>query len=587
MVSISLEGEFVQKFRLLFFLCVALYICSITFFGQPSSHSWRDILTLKEVGTLWATLSWRFEGQENYFYPAAIMCHHQGPMQFLFLNFYYFLIGDILPLTPTTTQIPHALLTFLCAILFFTIGRKIHSERFGVLCVLFFLLPPWLPMASRRPWIFEFFSCFFELSVFAVYIHFLETPNLHKGFYRTFPPLLLALYLTGGLDWPAFFLALALFLWLNKSLRSAVMNPYQAIPAGMILAYAVTFLAKFSLNFPGCDRNILLYPFQKIMNSKAADVSTPLLNLLMFMKNTIGVIFLFSLVGAILFLCSLRGRRSKIVSTKHVNSLSRNFFLTMSAWFFLASLPFMKHGSTLDYLYQDVGDFHPYGYVFALPSTFLASLLCVKFKKPSLIGIFLILTGWQWYVIAHDQDTFAYRSDDRRAVAGAAFLLEKRPDLLQQEKRTLLVGDIPRSIGNYARGENSVLSIAVNAPQIVAEKNRVHAPTGILGEFLQSYDTERILFFDWLILSSEVFDAGLDRISFNFYQRLSQDPHIDWFACLQDQHGRKIWLGEVKTEGAAFVNAHVYEVEPFAQIYQQKYNRISFLKRNVRRILHY
>jgi hypothetical protein len=259
----------------------------------------------------------------------------------------------------------------------------------------------------------------------------------------------------------------------------------------------------------------------------------------------------------------------------------------MSVCFILFTFPLFNFGASASFQYKHVGDFLPYGYVLAIPGTFLAALLLIRWKNIVLIPILIILASWQWYVIVIDKATFAYYDDDRRALAGAAFLLEQRPDLLQKDKRTLLVEDSARSVGNYARGQNGVLSISADAPSMVAEKNRIRPVTGVLGEFFQYYNAERILFVDWLMLSSEVFQPGLDSISSDFFRRLSQDPQIDWTACLQDSHGRKLWIGEVKSNGTPLENAPVYDVDPFADIYQQKYNRISFLKRNVRNILHY
>jgi hypothetical protein len=65
------------------------------------------------------------------------------------------------------------------------------------------------------------------------------------------------------------------------------------------------------------------------------------------------------------------------------------------------------------------------------------------------------------------------------------------------------------------------------------------------------------------------------------------DPQIDWIACFQDAENRKLWIGEIKPGGTPINEAKVYEVEPLADLYQEKYNRISFLKRNVRYLLHW
>ena len=48
-----------------------------------------------------------------------------------------------------------------------------------------------------------------------------------------------------------------------------------------------------------------------------------------------------------------------------------------------------------------------------------------------------------------------------------------------------------------------------------------------------------------------------------------------------------MWLGEVKPGGPAMTAAPVVEVEPLADRYHRMYDRVSFLRRNVRYVLHY
>ncbi|MCP4368610.1 MAG: hypothetical protein GY797_10935, partial [Deltaproteobacteria bacterium] len=134
--------------RYLFFLLIALYIGLLVFFGLPAVHAWHDPVIVRDTGTMWASLSWQLPWNDSFSGPIAVMYHIEGPLQFLLLNAYYYTIGDILPLNPMTTQIPHAIITFFCVYFFYLIGKKVHSEKFGYLCAVMFVLIPWLPITA-------------------------------------------------------------------------------------------------------------------------------------------------------------------------------------------------------------------------------------------------------------------------------------------------------------------------------------------------------------------------------------------------------------------------------------------------------
>jgi hypothetical protein len=570
-----------QHKRLLFFVGVGLYISVITFFGQPEAHAWRDILAMREVGTIWDTLSWNPQNERRYFFPVAILCHHQGPLQFLALNFYYRLVGDILPLDPTTTQIPHALMTFLCAVFIYAIGTRIMSEQFGYLSVIMFLCAPWLPMADRRPWLFVMFGCVFESGIIFSYVESLQSSCGARRLARIAPPLLLTGYLLGGgFDWPAFLFILAIFLGSQGQLRNALRNPYNLFPASVLLLYAGLLALQQRVEaFSACSKNLLVYPFQRVLMPRLPETHTPVDNLVTFGGHTLGWLFVIAIGGVLL---TFRTWRSGQFSAQQ-----KNFFLVMSIWLLFFSFPLLKFGVNVSFNDQNLGDYLPYGYVLGLPLAFLAARALLACR--TLIRILCIVgfVGWQWSVIIQDHDTFAYPDDDRRAIAGAAFVLDNRPDLLAPGKRTLLIGDIPRSIGNYARGQNLVLSLGANAPAIFQNVSPEHPVGGVVSEFFQIYQGEHTLPIDWLILTPDLLEVGPGKQSAGFYRQIVHDPQINWIARLQDRNGRELWIGEVRPGGTPLDHAPIYEVEPFAQRYQQEYNHIRFLKRNVRYILHY
>ncbi len=175
-------------------------------------------------------------------------------------------------------------------------------------------------------------------------------------------------------------------------------------------------------------------------------------------------------------------------------------------------------------------------------------------------------------------------------LAVTAFLIEQRPDLLGKDKIAFLAGEQARSIGQYARGQNMVLSLFADYPKYLAKKFRENPGKSIEGfaeDMILSYTTQRKLKVDWLILTPELLNPGPQNASFEFYRRLAADPQIHWIACFKDTIGRQLCLGEVKSEGTPLEKARVYEVGPLADIYEKKYNRIGFLKKNIKYILHY
>jgi len=174
-------------------------------------------------------------------------------------------------------------------------------------------------------------------------------------------------------------------------------------------------------------------------------------------------------------------------------------------------------------------------------------------------------------------------SDDRRVMAAAAFLNERRPDLLAPGKVALLPRDDAANVGQYARGRNTRLVMPRDFPVDLRLRSSASKLQPLL-DFVSAYRDRNELHIDWLILSPELYSEGRPPVR-SFYQRLRDDPRIHWIADLTDHRGRKLLLGEVVAAAGGNVPP-VVDVDPLADVYARKYDRLDFLRRNVRSVFH-
>ena len=101
-------------------------------YGQPPVHYFADGVTIRDTGLVWSSLTWNMS-DEKYFLPAAVIYYMDGPLQYVILNWYQYLIGDWVPLGPATEQFPNTVFIYLGCFFAYLIGREIHSEKFGYL----------------------------------------------------------------------------------------------------------------------------------------------------------------------------------------------------------------------------------------------------------------------------------------------------------------------------------------------------------------------------------------------------------------------------------------------------------------------
>jgi hypothetical protein len=536
---------------------------------HPAVHLSYDTIATRDAGTVWSTLTLR-PGDGKYFLPVAILGHIEGPFQFVFLNAFYAAIGDALPLSPAVTQTPNTVFALATAGLLYLLGRGLVSPGVGVGMAVTFALMPWLGPTIRMPWVFNTASTLFQAATLLLYAGFVVEPE--RRLFRIGAPAALALYLTTGLDWPAFLLVVAVFLALAGAVRPALRNRWNALPAAVVAVYAAWTVALFlhgrwvePRHASLYQSTMLLYPFVKAGASAALP---PLASVAAYARDTLGLALPAAVVGALL--CARPPAGTPLARP------ARAFFVAMLVWALVTLPPLLRTSTSLTY-----------GYVAALAVSALAGLALASLPRRAVVVVAVTMAALQAWVTAGSLLPPAKRAD-RRITAAAAFLNEHRPDLLAPGKRALMPRPAPAWVGQYARGRNERIFMPTNFPAEL-RLTSVGSREEVLREFVTAYRDRGELGCDWLVLSSETVSDGFTTAA-AFYRRLVDDPRIDWIAGFRGPDGLALWIGEVKGDGAPtrrIGQAPPLDTEALATRYERTYDHIGFLRRNVRHIHHY
>ncbi len=563
-----------KRWLILFFGGLFAYFWIIGTMGLPTVHAFYDAAAIRDMSTVWPSLTWHVR-DERHFLPAAVLAQHEGPLQFLLLNLYSALVGDLFPLNPRTMQFPNTILAFLGAIAVFRLGKRLHSERFGILCALSLSLMPWLAVTVRFPWVFNLLSVLLELTTLLCYLGFVLEPE--RRFYRIAAPASLAVYLLTGVDWPSFLFVLALFLLLTRRLGSAIRNPANALPAAVVLVYALWAAALFAYGRYYAperahlyQRAILLFPFFKV--GTAGELPS-LARVLEYAWATFGLTLPCALAG--LVAAAQRNGPGGEPSGPD-RAVRRRFLLAMGIWMVLALVPLLRTSNA-----------ESYGYVAAAAMAVMAACLLIRLRTAVVVLVMagMVLVQIQVLPIRMvNQDT-----DDLRVLAAATFLIEQRPDLLGAGKTVLLPGDEAADLGQYARGRKTGLVMPRDFP-VELTVHSVGSHEKVLRDFVEAYTTRGEIKADWIVLSCEMLlecetPAGATK-AVEFYRKLRADPRIRWIAVFRDQRGRALWIGEVGKAAAPAAPVPGFDVAALARRYEEKYDRYSFLKRDVRYVMH-
>lgn len=554
--------------RGVFFAGLLAYVAVLGTVHQPHVHYFYDAVAIRDMCTVWSSLSWK-PGDERHFLPAAILGQHEGALQWVVLNAYCHLVGDLLPLSPRTMQLPNTVLTVLAAVIAWRLGRRIHSERLGYLTALMLVLMPWLGVTIRLPWVFNLLSVLTQLLTVSAFVGFVLEPD--RRLYRVAAPLALALYLTAAPDWPMFVFVLALFLLLTRRLRHALGNVHNAYPLAVLTVYAGWTAALWAYGHFWAparahlwQRSILVFPFFKVGTMAWPSPG----RVVEYAAETFGLILLLAAAGLV---AVWRGTAPGEARADAAARMKTRLLLALATWAALAAVLLFRTSSSVTF-----------GYVIAVPLAVLAAF-ALRRARPALVALVVVaLVAIQVQGVAR-RVARADNVDDRRVLAVAAFLIEQRPDLLAPGKAALLPRNEAANVGQYARGRNERLVMPVDFP-VELYVHSVASKVEVLRDFVDAYNGRGEIKADWLILSSEVLSDRTPAAA--FYRRLRADSRVHWIAAFTDRRGRALWLGEVRAAGAPAGEPKAYDVDALAQVYARKYDRLSFLRRNVRYVMH-
>ncbi len=550
--TISLYLFFASLFCLLVFLGLA---------GQPTVHPYFDQVGTREVGTLFHHYTSGPGPVQNLVGRALI--HVEGALQFAVLNVYSYAVGNLVPLTPRTMQFPNTIFAFLAAIVAFLFGRRLISERYAYCCALVFALGPWLGETLRQPWYFNTMSCLLHFSIFLSFVGMMRDPNARL--FRIAGPVCVAAYLLTALDWPSFLFSLGLYFLLSGRLKQIVLNPYNLVPLFVGLGQLVwPLLLYLTDRTRHLHETMLLYPFVRYGDlAQNPDFWQRIVDQVLIGW---GLQLVLAIAGLVLYVAHAR---------KHLftDRVERALFDSMCVWLIGAGYGLFNSSTSITYVY-----------VAAMPTTLLGALILMRMRTLPLVMTAAVMAVLQIWITADRNQMFTGK-DDLRVLAAATYLIEQRPDLLQAGKTAFLPRNVASNVGQYARGRNKRIVMPQEFP-VERSKHAIGSPEPVLLAFVDTYEKEGKIAADWIVLDSELFSPDLQAAP--FYRRLRDDPSVRWIARFKEKGGRELIVGEVtKGKGPPEMNAPLLDTQALARAYEAKYDRISFLKKNVGYVDHY
>jgi len=557
----------------------------------PSVHFFFDAVGVRDGGTVWHANSF------NTFFDLA-MAHSKGPLHFILLNLYYNLIGNCLPLNPLTAQFPNGLCVCLIVLFSFLLGKDLHSERFGLLLAVSITLTPWLASTIRYPWFYNTLAILMHLVCLYSSIRLIRNPTVCSKLSFS---LSLTVYLLVGLDWPSFLMMLFLFFLFSRSLKAITGNIFNLLPVSTMALFGFWALRVYMDNPKLLCRSLIIYPFLKFNEYTSVSVDS-----LVLLWQSFGITYLLAILFIILAVIQKVKvlRRETQLSNSHAertqSSGSKSLVGPCVIWVLCGSY-FFCTATRLS---------TTYAYVVAFPVAFLCSLALSRCSNVFLIPIIAIMLLLHWNGLFYDTRIVARHYDDQRVLAAACFLIEQRPDLLEASKTAFLPRHMAANVGQYARGTNQRIVMPLFFPAMSKKLSNPESAEArvfdqwypewmrsfgsrkaVLHEFVRKFENTGRINADWLIIESNLLEVvppkgrryyWIDPVSVDFYKRLLKASHVSWIVCLEDNSGRRLWIGEVANDHCVNLDsAPTLRVGPLAKRYSQVYDSISFLKKNM------
>jgi hypothetical protein len=539
---------FLLIFGLLFFLGRA---------GLPLAHEWLDPVAMRDSGTMFPYLASRPDALRSLV--LATLQHVEGPLQYIVLNLYCLAIWDKFPLNPSTMQFPNAIFAFLTSLFAFLMCKKLFSLRMAFYCAAAFALFPWLAHTIRLSEYWNTLSCMLHFTTFYFFACFMKEPD--SLFYKIAAPTSLMLYMLVFMDWPMYSFCLLVFFFLSGSFRAMLRNPYNAIPAIVILFMIIwTVVLTIKFGEEGLRSSRLVYPFWRL------GMDTGKFTIERLWEHTIlpwGPQLLLAFAGLVAYALHYRKRFAS-------ERVSRSLIDSMCVWLVLGTPPLMMASGSPQYLY-----------VIAMPTAVLGAFALSIMRVHYGVVALVIMIVTQFYFATNGN--FRFNKDEKqRILAAACFLIEQRPDLLASDKMPFASGANPMAKGgsagavtSYMRGRGKALVMPYEFP--ATHFGTLHpAP---FDAFVNAYNGGGKILADWMILGSEALsDKNPAR---DFFRRLLSDPNVRWIARFREDNG-EIFVGEV-AQGAGLPagKAPLMDVKSLSDRYEERYDRMSFLKNNM------
>ncbi len=574
---------------LFFFLIGALLVVSVTIY-QPSVHYFFDAVGMRDGNLFLSTLSFTFEDIRKFI--RAAVYHVHGPLAYIISNIYYLLVGEYFGLGPKVVHFPNAVIVFFTALYCYLLGKRVYSSKFGYVFALLYVLSPWVIQTVRQPYPAFILSPLLQIMAVYYFTLFIQNSNDLKN--RILGPVVLSLYLMIALDWPPFLIFLFAYLYFNNRFGDFAGNRFVLLPAVVFLVWILWFLRLVIAGTP-----MIITPFNHVFRTTWKVINFDLSTYAFFFADSLGIVGILAFAGFISVLIKKWNIVGKLfLSPKWLfteyprqgakvgdhSHLRETLVLCFSGWFFMAIVPLIA---------TSLRSFT--AFVVGIPLAFVATLAVERFKAKAIFFLAVIMLPWiAWSVILagpvvgfKSDQQYQYagpiqnRYDDVRVLAMAAYLIEYRQDLLAENKTSFVPRNVPANALQYARGKNRRIITKSNLERYFPESKIKINPNETKNlEFINAYRDRGEFNADWLMLIPRLLELPYSKPSRDFYIRLKNDPRIYWSVILRDRYGREVWLGEVRDKGQAIEKAKVMDVEPLAKFYQEKYNRLSSLKRN-------
>ena len=543
-----------------FFSAVGVLLFLFGQAGLPVAHYFYDAVAIRDTGTFMASLATDPYALSTFV--TLAFSHHEGSIQFLLLNLYCFLVGDSWPLNPSTMQLPNTVLAVFAAVFCFLIAKKLLGIRFAYCSAAVFVLGPWLAFTIRLPWYFDTLSCLLHFSTMYFFVSLMYDPQ--SGFYRVAAPISLSLYLLTGLDWPCFIPCLLFFVLVSRQTAGFAKNPYFLLPVLTVLVLGVwQVIVYLKLGKPTLGYSRLIYPFWSFLNYIKFNSWSSIWNSVILPW---GPQMLLAGAGGLLYVFTKR----KLWLNDRVRS---GLFDTMCLWLVISAPALFISAGSATYLY-----------VLAMPSAILSGLALAQMRKALVVTCVLALAISQVYFVTDKQ--FAFQGDQKqRVLAAASYLIEQRPDLLVDGRTAVVAGFDSAAALQYARPRSIGVIVGVDFPVRYESVRNYCMATGACSVVDLAGQQRRIVH-PWFIVDTSLLSEKNTLRAYWF--KLLQEPHIRWIAQFRESTGDVIYIGEPAPgpNGSAY-EAPTIDVAKLSQYYSEKYDRLSFLKKNLEYVYHY